>query len=123
MGFYMAMNQTLAYVAVVAATVGTIAFLVPQISKLIRTGDSAGVSTTWAALGLVTKRRVVCLHDQPGPLGGDPGTVDHHGGVRVDHVGAGANRARSEEELSAGGGVGSAADGYGSSWRAGRHSA
>ena len=54
MGFYIAMNQTLANVAVVAATVGTIAFLVPQISKLIRTGDSAGVSTTWAALGLVT---------------------------------------------------------------------
>jgi uncharacterized protein with PQ loop repeat len=48
------MNETLANVAVVAATVGTIAFLVPQISKLIRTGDSAGVSTTWAALGLVT---------------------------------------------------------------------
>ena len=54
MGFYIAMNQTLANVAVVAATVGTIAFFVPQISKLIRTGDSAGVSTTWAALGLVT---------------------------------------------------------------------
>lgn len=48
------MNQTLVNVAAVAATVGTIAFLVPQISKLIRTGDSAGVSTTWAALGLVT---------------------------------------------------------------------
>lgn len=48
------MNQILANVAVVAATLGTIAFLVPQISKLIRTGDSAGVSTTWASLGLVT---------------------------------------------------------------------
>ena len=43
MGFYIAMNQTLANVAVVAATVGTIAFLVPQISKLIRTGDSAEI--------------------------------------------------------------------------------
>ena len=48
------MDQALANVAVVATTVGTIAFLVPQISKLIRTEDSAGVSTTWAALGLVT---------------------------------------------------------------------
>ncbi|MEE8407566.1 MAG: PQ-loop domain-containing transporter [Acidimicrobiia bacterium] len=47
------MNQLLANVAAVAATVGTIAFLIPQITKLIRTGDSSGVSTTWAALGLV----------------------------------------------------------------------
>lgn len=50
----MPMSQTLANIAVVAATVGTIAFLVPQITKLNRTGDSSGVSTTWAALGLVT---------------------------------------------------------------------
>jgi uncharacterized protein with PQ loop repeat len=48
------MNEILANIAVVAATMGTIAFLVPQISKLIRTGDSSGVSTTWASLGLVT---------------------------------------------------------------------
>jgi uncharacterized protein with PQ loop repeat len=54
MVFYLPMNETLANVAVVAATVGTIAFLVPQITKLTRTGDSSGVSTTWASLGLVT---------------------------------------------------------------------
>lgn len=50
----MPMNEILANVAAVAATVSTIVFLAPQISKLLRTGDSAGVSTTWAALGLVT---------------------------------------------------------------------
>ena len=54
MVFYLPMNEILANIAVVAATMGTIAFLVPQISKLIRTGDSSGVSTAWASLGLVT---------------------------------------------------------------------
>lgn len=48
------MNATLANFAVIAATVGTVTFLLPQIVKLIRTGDSSGVSTTWPALGLVT---------------------------------------------------------------------
>jgi len=54
MVFYLPMNEILANIAVVAATMGTIAFLVPQITKLIRTGDSSGVSTAWASLGLVT---------------------------------------------------------------------
>lgn len=48
------MNETLANIAIVAATVGTVTFLMPQMVKLIRTRDSAGVSTTWAALGFVT---------------------------------------------------------------------
>jgi uncharacterized protein with PQ loop repeat len=48
------MNATLANLAVVAATVGTVTFLIPQILKLVRTGDSEGVSTTWPALGFVT---------------------------------------------------------------------
>lgn len=48
------MTETLANIAIVAATLSTITFLVPQIVKLVRTGDSAGVSSTWPALGLVT---------------------------------------------------------------------
>ena len=47
------MSQTLANIAVVAATIGTMTFLVPQIVKLIRTKDSSGVSSTWPALGFV----------------------------------------------------------------------
>ena len=47
------MNQILANIAVVLATISTVTFLVPQISKLVRTGDSEGVSTTWPALGFV----------------------------------------------------------------------
>lgn len=48
------MTETLANIAIVAATLTTITFLVPQIVKLVRTGDSAGVSSTWPALGFVT---------------------------------------------------------------------
>lgn len=48
------MNETLANIAIVAATIGTVTFLLPQIVKLIRTRDSAGVSTTWAVLGFVS---------------------------------------------------------------------
>ena len=48
------MTETTANIAVVLATASTIVFLIPQIRKLITTGDSAGVSTTWAALGLVS---------------------------------------------------------------------
>lgn len=48
------MNETLANIAIVAATIGTVTFLLPQIIKLIRTRDSAGVSTSWAVLGFVT---------------------------------------------------------------------
>ncbi len=48
------MTETLANIAIVAATLGTITFLLPQIIKLTRTKDSAGVSTTWPALGFVT---------------------------------------------------------------------
>jgi uncharacterized protein with PQ loop repeat len=47
------MNQTLASIAVAAATIGTVAFLVPQTVKLIRTRDAEGVSATWSALGFV----------------------------------------------------------------------
>lgn len=47
------MNQTLANVAVVLATISTVSFLLPQIVKLVKTQDSDGVSTTWPALGFV----------------------------------------------------------------------
>ncbi len=47
------MNATLANIAIVAATTMTVVFLVPQMVKLIRTRDSAGVSGTWPALGFV----------------------------------------------------------------------
>ena len=47
------MSEFLANVAVVLATVSTVTFLIPQITKLIRTGDSEGVSLTWAVLGFV----------------------------------------------------------------------
>lgn len=47
------MNQTLANVAVVLATISTASFLLPQIVKLVKTQDSDGVSTTWPALGFV----------------------------------------------------------------------
>ncbi len=40
--------------AAVAATVLAVAFLVPQLVKLARTGDPAGVSPTWAAVGAVS---------------------------------------------------------------------
>lgn len=48
------MRETLANIAVIAATVATLTFLVPQIVKLVRTGDSAGVSTTWPAIGFLS---------------------------------------------------------------------
>ena len=48
------MTELSANIAVIAATIGTVTFLVPQIVKLIRTKDSTGVSTTWPALGFVT---------------------------------------------------------------------
>lgn len=48
------MSATLANLAVIGATIGTVTFLLPQISKLIRTRDSTGVSATWPALGFVT---------------------------------------------------------------------
>ncbi len=48
------MTETLANIAIVAATLGTITFLLPQIVKLVKTKDSAGVSSTWPALGFVT---------------------------------------------------------------------
>jgi hypothetical protein len=47
------MNQTLANIAIVLATISTVSFLLPQIAKLVRTGDSDGVSTTWPTLGFV----------------------------------------------------------------------
>lgn len=48
------MQDLLANIAVVAATMATLFFLVPQIAKLVRTGDSAGVSTTWPAIGFIS---------------------------------------------------------------------
>lgn len=48
------MNETLANVAIITATISTVVFLIPQIVKLIRTGDSEGVSATWPALGFVS---------------------------------------------------------------------
>lgn len=48
------MSKTLADIAVIAATFLTVVFLIPQILKLLRTGDSHGVSATWPALGFVT---------------------------------------------------------------------
>ena len=47
------MNQTLANVAIILAMASSITFLIPQIVKLVRTRDSAGVSSTWPALGFV----------------------------------------------------------------------
>jgi len=48
------MSESLANVAVILATIGTVTFLIPQIVKLVRTRDSHGVSSTWPALGFVT---------------------------------------------------------------------
>ena len=47
------MRELLANTAVVLATITTLGFLIPQIVKLVRTGDSTGVSTSWPALGFV----------------------------------------------------------------------
>lgn len=47
------MTETLANIAVIAATIGTVTFLVPQTVKLIHTRDTEGVSATWPALGFV----------------------------------------------------------------------
>ncbi|MGF1617070.1 MAG: PQ-loop domain-containing transporter [Acidimicrobiia bacterium] len=51
--FSLVINQSLANIAVILATISTVAFLLPQIVKLVRSGDSDGVSTTWPALGFV----------------------------------------------------------------------
>lgn len=45
------MNETLANIAVILATISTASFLLPQIVKLVRTRNTAGVSATWPALG------------------------------------------------------------------------
>lgn len=46
--------MTLADLSVIAATVMAWWSLIPQIRKLIRTGNAAGVSGTWPAIGLVS---------------------------------------------------------------------
>ncbi|MFP5332813.1 MAG: hypothetical protein ACLGHX_10700 [Acidimicrobiia bacterium] len=46
--------MTLANLSVIAATVMAWWSLIPQIRKLVRTGDAAGVSGTWPAIGLVS---------------------------------------------------------------------
>lgn len=48
------MTQVLATVAVVVATILAGLSLIPQILKLVRTRDAAGVSATWPAIGWVT---------------------------------------------------------------------
>ena len=48
------MQEILANIAVAAATFAALLFLVPQIVKLARTGDSAGVSSTWPAIGFIS---------------------------------------------------------------------
>lgn len=48
------MSQTLATAALVGATVLAGLSLIPQIVKLVRTRDPAGVSATWPAIGLIT---------------------------------------------------------------------
>src|SRR5690554_5969126 len=48
------MAQVLATIAVVLATILAGLSLVPQILKLVRTRDAAGVSATWPAIGFVT---------------------------------------------------------------------
>ncbi len=47
------MRESLANLAVIAATITTLVYLIPQIVKLVRTGDSAGVSATWPSIGVV----------------------------------------------------------------------
>lgn len=46
--------MNLADAAVILATLLAVAFLLPQIVKLARTGNPEGVSSTWPALGAVT---------------------------------------------------------------------
>lgn len=46
--------MSLADVALVAGTVLAATSLIPQIAKLVRTRDPAGVSSTWPAIGVVT---------------------------------------------------------------------
>jgi uncharacterized protein with PQ loop repeat len=48
------MSAVLASVALVGATILAGLSLIPQIVKLVRTRDPAGVSATWPAIGLVT---------------------------------------------------------------------
>ena len=48
------MAGILATIAVVVATILAGLSLIPQILKLVRTRDAAGVSSTWPAIGLVT---------------------------------------------------------------------
>ncbi len=47
------MMQVLASITIVLATIISIAFLVPQLVKLVRTGDHAGISGSWPMLGVV----------------------------------------------------------------------
>lgn len=74
------MRELLANIAVIAATLATLLFLVPQIVKLIRSGDSAGVSTTWPAIGVVSNLGwlVYFVHEAlwasvPAPIGAAAG--------------------------------------------------
>lgn len=48
------MAEIIANLALIAATILAGASLLPQIAKLVRTRDHAGVSATWPAIGLVT---------------------------------------------------------------------
>jgi uncharacterized protein with PQ loop repeat len=45
------MRELVANVSIIAATIATLAFVIPQVVKLVRTGDTAGVSATWPTVG------------------------------------------------------------------------
>lgn len=45
------MREFVANVAIIAATLATLTFVIPQVVKLVRTGDTSGVSATWPAVG------------------------------------------------------------------------
>jgi uncharacterized protein with PQ loop repeat len=47
------MYEILANISIIGATTMTVVFLLPQMVKLIRTKDSAGVSSTWPVFGFV----------------------------------------------------------------------
>jgi uncharacterized protein with PQ loop repeat len=45
------MRELVANASIVLATIATLTFVVPQVVKLVRTGDTSGVSATWPAVG------------------------------------------------------------------------
>lgn len=47
------MSELVANISIVAATIATLTFVIPQVVKLIRTRDTSGVSATWPAVGFI----------------------------------------------------------------------